>query len=240
MINEDLILQRSWQGVKLTQPRPQTSSHDASIGQIMRLPMNFYFMNRDSIMQKMNDKTAESSGYISAQDAVGKSIRDVSRQNSIYEILSNDQLVIATKSQLIKTETYTSSHDTDMTALSIKFPWFDGHQVAGIFGCSILLNHPNAPDLAEALSLLIQSGLLISQFTPAISVREINGIYMDQRDWDILNLLVRGKTAKQSARILGISFRTVEHRLEAIKQKLLVSSKSELIELVVDNLLQGI
>lgn len=203
----------------------------------MHLPMNFYFMDRNSAMLMMNDRTAESSGYVSAQDAIGKSIRDVSRQASIEEILENDRLVIQSKSMLIKTETYTSHLDTEMTALSIKFPWFDQNEVAGIFGCSVLLNQPNAPELSESLSLLIQSGLLTPTFNTASSIKKIDSIYLNQRDWDILTLLVRGKTAKKIARILGLSHRTIEHRLEAIKQKLSVTSKSELIELVVDHLL---
>lgn len=238
MIGNELVLQRCGQGVKLTppplqQPRP----HAATVDRIMQLTMNFYFMDSDSVMLKMNERTAETSGYLSARDAVGKSIRDVSRQASIHEILYNDQLVANSISTLIKTETYTNHLDNEMTALSIKFPWFDGNKIAGIFGCSILLNHPHSPDLSESLSMLMQHGLLTPDFSSALSVREIDGVYLDQRDWDILTLLVRGKTAKKIARILGLSYRTIEHRLEAIKQKLFVSSKSELIELVVDYLL---
>ena len=50
------------------------------------------------------------------------------------------------------------------------------------------------------------------------------------RECDILHYLPRGKTAKQIALILGISYRTVERHLENIRIKTGVYSKAELIE----------
>jgi DNA-binding CsgD family transcriptional regulator len=45
-------------------------------------------------------------------------------------------------------------------------------------------------------------------------------------------LLTRGKTAKESAKILNVSHRTIEHRLEKMRAKLNAASKSELIDKV--------
>ena len=51
---------------------------------------------------------------------------------------------------------------------------------------------------------------------------------------------MRGMTAKTIARKLEISHRTVEHRLDAMKYKLAVTSKAELIEKIVDHYSRGL
>ena len=52
---------------------------------------------------------------------------------------------------------------------------------------------------------------------------------LSNRQMNCLLLLVQGKTAKQIAQILNLSFRTVEHHIEAIKNKYNCSNRSELI-----------
>lgn len=64
-------------------------------------------------------------------------------------------------------------------------------------------------------------------------------MHFDQREREILYWLVRGQTAKHIARKLGVSHRTVEHRLEKIKFKLNVTSRAELIDKVIDWLLES-
>lgn len=48
----------------------------------------------------------------------------------------------------------------------------------------------------------------------------------------VMELVVAGKTNKMTAETLGVSVRTVENRRARIKKKLLVNSRSELLELV--------
>jgi len=84
--------------------------------------------------------------------------------------------------------------------------------------------------MTEALALLIQTGLLGPSLNPASALLpglQCGDIYLDRRDRDILFLLTRGKTAKETAKILSLSHRTIEHRLEKIKFN--VTCKSELI-----------
>lgn len=238
MISNELLLCRHESGVRLSTPTDSFPRQPGTaVGSIMQLPMNFYFMNHDSIMQKINAKTAETSCYLSEQDAVGKSIRDVAKRETAEAILNNDREVVKTKSVKITSETYTRLDETELTAISIKYPWFENENIVGIFGCSILLGRDAAPSLTDALSLLMQTGLM----TPSAAAQKWQRaeLYFDQRDTSILRLLVRGKTAKSIARRLDVSHRTVEHRLDAIKHKLCVSSKSELIERVFDQFIDG-
>lgn len=53
---------------------------------------------------------------------------------------------------------------------------------------------------------------------------------LSQRESEVLFFLIRGKTAKEIARIIDLSNRTVEKHLDRIKNKLACSTRSELIE----------
>ena len=237
---DELIVQRYAGGVRLLHPR--AGQHNPAIAprvhELLKLPFNFYFMDCNSMLQKLNEPTAASCGYISKMDAVGRSIREISKKSTALAILQNDQNVVRSRKLKITDESYTRLDDSDVTAISIKFPLFgDQHQVLGILGCSIVMNQDGATSLTNALSSLIQTGLLGPSLRPANALLpglQCGDLYLDRRDRDILFLLTRGKTAKETAKILHLSHRTIEHRLEKIKRKFKVASKSELIDRVLD------
>lgn len=233
MISNNLIIKRYGAGITLVPPSSADVEHDASVQSVMNLPANIYFMDRNSVMRRMNDRTAETSGYLSASDAIGKSLRDVSKIETIANILANDRNVVASCRYKIDAESYVRFDGLDMVAVSIKFPWLQNNAVEGIFGCSMLLGDTCAPSLSQTLSQLMRTGLL-NDDAAKIPVLELNKAYFDQRDHAIMRLLVRGNTAKQIARVLGLSYRTIEHRVESIKYKLQVKSRAELIERLVD------
>ena len=61
----------------------------------------------------------------------------------------------------------------------------------------------------------------------------INGVAFSAREVDCIRLLCQGFTAaKQMAKILHLSHRTVENYIANIKNKLNVSTKSALIETI--------
>ncbi len=64
----------------------------------------------------------------------------------------------------------------------------------------------------------------------------IDGIPLSHRQLQIMQLTIRGKTAKEIAKSLNLSRRTVEYYLEIIKEKTNSSSKAELIERIMNNL----
>lgn len=65
------------------------------------------------------------------------------------------------------------------------------------------------------------------------SLNSANNFVFTKRENECLYFTVRGKTAKQIAQILGVSYRTIEEYLSNIKIKMRVSSKAELIEKIV-------
>lgn len=58
---------------------------------------------------------------------------------------------------------------------------------------------------------------------------------LTEKQENCIFLLIRGKTVKEIAKILGISPRTVESHLEAVKNKLNCQNKSEIIEKAIDS-----
>src|SRR5689334_5578187 len=98
-LGNELLVQRHKAGVQLLRPgaghlHPAVR---ASVYELLHLPMNFYFMDCDSMLQKLNDQTAASCGYLSKLDAVGRSIREISKKETALSILHNDREVVKTK-----------------------------------------------------------------------------------------------------------------------------------------------
>jgi len=71
-----------------------------------------------------------------------------------------------------------------------------------------------------------------SEFTP--ETNDSKNKKLSQREAECLHYIVRGKSIKTIANILGISARTAEHYLERLKFKFGVSFKSQLIQKAID------
>jgi DNA-binding CsgD family transcriptional regulator len=71
-----------------------------------------------------------------------------------------------------------------------------------------------------------------SEFSSYEIVTEINtpAHILSKRETECLYWLLRGKSVKETAKLMGISPRTVETHMETIKRKLNCATKSELIE----------
>lgn len=63
----------------------------------------------------------------------------------------------------------------------------------------------------------------------------MNGSALTIRELDIVECLLDGQTAKQTARQLFISPRTVERHFENIKIKLQCRTKLELVNIIIQN-----
>lgn len=68
-----------------------------------------------------------------------------------------------------------------------------------------------------------------SLFLQTLSSPKSTPYYLTQKELECAKLLVEGKTAKEIAKICHLSFRTIEDRINSLKQKLNARNKSELI-----------
>lgn len=240
--NDDFFLQRWRNGIRLLRPhqaaRQQTTNY--TVSDVLKLPFNVYFMDTDSNIQNINEQTIITCGFGSIKNAIGKTAHVAVKKETAENLIHNDRIAIKTNQVNITDDYCTRMDEVNFIALSIKFPWYNNHdKVIGVFGCSIVMGQHGTCTLAQAVSLLSKTSLLSfssdefggKTIFPGL---QMNEGYFSKRETDILRHLVRGKTAKEIAKILELSSRTVEHYLENIKLKMHVSSKSELIERVVD------
>lgn len=104
-------------------------------------------------------------------------------------------------------------------------------KVVGVISHAIEVINQN---LLEVTQLLIKSD--ISGQTHYYSIgKENNKFLLTNRESECLFYLIRGKSAKSIAKILNISFRTVEVYLENLKIKFNCKTKSDLIEQAIQN-----
>lgn len=233
-------------GVKLIKAESeQHHSKDAfnkgySLEEILKLPFNFYFLNTKGATQLMNEESAMMCGFKSAEDALGKSLFDVSQEDSADTLINNCSQVINDEVLRIFEEENTRKDGESLNFLSIKCPWYDlDDSILGVFGCSIVLGKHK---LANALSTILALGLFDSDKIPQISPSSpkpllVNKTYLSKREMECLQLTIKGYTAKRIAKQLGISHRTVEEYLFNIRTKTGTSSKAELIEMTIENLM---
>jgi DNA-binding CsgD family transcriptional regulator len=243
---EQLIIYRCNNGIKLINPaleqaesplvqKEQRTGH--TVGEILDLPFNFYFLNTQGETQLMNAESARMCGFKSVEDSLGKSLQDVSLEQSANTLIDNCATVINEGILKIFEEENVRKDGTSLNFLSIKCPWYDYEErIQGVFGCSIVLGKHG---LASSLSTIVSLGLFDSTQIPlanpvAVSGLKINKSYLSKREIECLQLTIKGYTAKRIARELNISHRTVEEYLFNIRVKTGTSSKSELIEMTID------
>lgn len=215
-------------GIKLADPHsfPQESIRSRTVRAMLKKSIHIYFMDLESKLTDINEETVINCGYISTSDALGRTARDVAKKDSAEQLIENDRNVIRFCKPQITDDVFDGFNDAFYNSLTMKFPWYGNHnQLIGVFGCSILLNKHS---LAESLTQLAQLGI-INQALPGIS---IDNAYLSKREKDCLYHYVRSKSTREISQILGLSKRTIEHYLENIKQKLHVSTRSELIDKV--------
>lgn len=241
--NPELTIQPYRQGIQLIDRKeaPATSNSDKifshSLSTILNLNINTYFVSKDGIINKMNDAAAITGGYLSSQNAIGKSIEYVAKKGTADSIIENDLAVIKSQHMIIKEEGYFRKDDVYLPALAIKYPWYYQDSIIGIFGFAILLDGVFAKPLSESLSQLINLGFLRNDYWNSPNkthqrffTRLIEDFHLSPREVECLHYLILGKTVKGIGLILGISYRTIYQYLANVKFKMNVYTNNQLIE----------
>ena len=230
--SDELCLEFKSNGVKLIKPELHTNlEKPVRMADILRLPFNVYFLDKNSVLQKSNEHHASTLGFSSPQVARGTDIFDICVYHSARRIIHNDRSIIQNKSVLITEEDHTNIENNAIQwdCLSIKTPWYnEDNNIIGIFGCSIVIGQHS---IAIALNHIKSLGLLDKdspmQFTERLAKKKI---CLTKREQQCAYYIVRGYTALQISEHLGLSKRTVEHYIDNIKVKLDVANKAALIE----------
>jgi DNA-binding CsgD family transcriptional regulator len=196
---------------------------------LFALPYSVYLLDKQGATVKINEVGAKACGFQTPAQAIQKTIFDVSSSLSAKNLLDNCESVLQQESVKLFDEFNTRFDGHVLHFLSIKFPCYDSaYQLQGTLGVSIVIGeHP----LAEAIMHLTQLGLLPHN-TPhnqTISL-QLGNVSLTPREQECLEYTVKGYTAKQIAKKLSISPRTVEDYLNQTKSKLGVVTKQEMIQ----------
>lgn len=238
-IHNEMIIQRFGSGVKLidTENAKRSKQH-ISVGAMLPMPVHVYFMNTESVLQTLNKRGVTTFNLSSDKDFIGRTARDFSSKETAERSIAHDRMVVNDNKMIIKDELYIRLDGINFSTLSFKFPWYDNkNKMIGIFGFSFLLDEKWGISLAESMMLIAQTNLLRSEkIQQCLPGMQWDNQYFSKREKEVLMHLTRGKTARETAMVLGLSPRTVEHHIENMKIKSNSASKSELIDKMIDHL----
>lgn len=205
-----------------------------SLAALFDLPLSVYLLDAKGATVKINEIGSNICGFNSPTQAIGKTIFDVSMKNSAKMLLYNCESILQQESVKIFDEFNTRFDGRSLQFLSVKFPCYDWtQQLRGTLGISIVLGeHP----LAEAIMKLTDLGLLPknTSMNPSIKMNLKNTL-LTSREKECLEYTVKGFTAKQIAKKLFLSHRTVEEYINHVKQKLGTCTKREMIQKVLSS-----
>ncbi len=234
--SDELLISRSHRGVQLLRPEKNTHSYPfsakKSLGYIKNLPFNVYVLDANSHIQLINEATVETIGFDSVNDGLGKTMFDILPEENAKNLIDTDKFVVRTIQTKIIDDLVIHKDGNKHQFLTVKTPLYNAqHNVIGVFGCSILLDHHS---LAGAIAQITQLGLLQPQHMVFddnfVDKLKAQNIQLSQREYQVLSYLFRGKSARETGEILHLSQRTVEFYLNALKSKLNCKKKSHLIE----------
>lgn len=236
--SNELLVQPFQKGVKLIKPNLKSfdNSHFYSVAQFLDLPFNVYFSNKESVLQNLNETAQENCNYLSVNDAIGKSIHDIAKKETVNLVLAHDREVVQKKEMIVKDVCIDLLNEVNKKPyVTFKFPWYDvNNEVIGNVGCAIPLLQ--AASLATSMQSLVETGLFETNTTTVTNPLSVlpgkhqSDFYFTRREQEISQQILLGRTAKQIALRLEISHRTVEFHIENLKVKLAVNTKADLIE----------
>lgn len=102
--------------------------------------------------------------------------------------------------------------------------------VCGVLSHSVEIIDPTVYMLIQALQ---KNTPLLEQ--PFYLGKKPNTVTLPQKQEEVLFYLMRGKSAKSIAKLMGISFRTVEYYITILKNKFSCTTKNELIEMAIND-----
>ena len=244
--SKELHLYRYSNGIKLVRPDRATKlkelpyAYDTghTVANLLNLPFNVYFHDTDSRIQNINEISAKIIGFSSARNAIKKSLETVLSSKCASQIINEDRMVMQNNKAKIIENDMLRNDGIFYQGITVKLPWYnDEDRIVGLFGVTIIFGEH---DIANSLEKISQLGLLSASFKTIdnkynFPITQINDARFTKREIEVINLLIKGRTAKLIAEELQLSKRTVEYYIENIKNKMNVFTKSELIDKIINH-----
>jgi DNA-binding CsgD family transcriptional regulator len=182
--------------------------------------IGYYSKNLNSEYLDCNEFVAQHINLASSRDIRGRTDKEFGWSDQRVAFLRKHDLSVINKQTFncLLEDPFTNAKGQKMQLLSYKAPLYKGDKLIGITGISIDVQSLNLDNKNPTKAL-------INHLNEKFSNRESQVLYY----------LIRGRTALEIGKILKISKRTVEHYLNNIKNDLGVSTRSELIEKIIDD-----
>jgi DNA-binding CsgD family transcriptional regulator len=168
---------------------------------IMSFPGHLYAKDLEGKFIFCNKNQASSAG-MSEDSLIGNTDHNMPWGNEANFLREADQLVIKQKKPIIIKEVSTLSNGQLTRFLSHKEPLYESSRLIGIIGTSI----PFEPHMT-----------LKNKKTNYFDTRNQKQMTLTTKQLPCLHYLLQGLTAKEIARQLKLSYRTVQHHIESIK-----------------------
>ncbi len=225
------------------------------------LPVAFYWLDKKGYFLGCNDEELKIHGLSSMSDFVGRHSDEI-YAHPIDKTLplsawSSSKLVIEKNQTMTMEEVQIKPNDEKVYYLSIKSPIHNKQgNTIGILGlsCDITARKKMEEDIRTAkeraaMTLLTQeivkgdhqksSTALKATLSKVKEARyylngKYQGLSLSKRQAECLLCLARGYTAKEIAKILGLSPRTAEHYLGNMKTKLGCQNRFDLLQVAIE------
>ncbi|CDZ76476.1 response regulator FixJ [Legionella massiliensis] len=240
--SSELIMKPVGSGIQLIHPDSVNQDKDEqriispySVADFLKLPSSVYFVNKYHAIENLNQMAVDACKYESIKQALGRGEADHTlSEDSFHQLMVDQKRTMQTETMQIFNNEVCLQDESFFRCLVVLKPWYDLHyKVAGVIGVTVVVDEHS---LAETLTALTKNEFL-NYGTKAVKNRAlpntINGVPLSPRETDCVQYYVKGKTAKEIAKYLNLSPRTVEFYISNLKEKLGVSTKSQLMELLI-------
>jgi DNA-binding CsgD family transcriptional regulator len=205
---------------------------------VNQIPGFFGILNLESKFLCVNETGAKWTGFRSSKDMTGYSYSDIKcKAAEHHDLFIKQDKILLVRNRLKFLGHYCYNQDDWKVVFGGKYILKD--QENNNFGLVSYFDDVTNDNLIDISRFLFNLDRGFSkknnkQFCYIIEGCVFNSLLSDRQS-QCLFFLIRGKTSKEIAKILHLSFRTVETYVEQVKDKLNCASKSELIEKAIDS-----
>ncbi len=204
---------------------------------ISQMPGFVAWKTVDSVYAATNELCAKLAGYKNVDSYLGTKDYDwkCDAVEIADKIIAQDKLVLETKKQWRSFNVLKFSHSLTYYYSQKSVIYAPNNDILGILFIGTILT--------DTATLKILNS--ISQYDPEKSEKKVqhkiysisdsaHELHLTRRQEECLFYILRGKNAKTIAKILGLSFRTIEVYINELKVKFQCSCKSSLIEKAIE------
>lgn len=184
--------------------------------------LGVFFMDIENRFLACNEHNADLFQLKDTNEATGKTIFDFSLPDEQANLIHQGDLKVLQYGETVQSTYSLTRFGKTIDFITYKAPVKnDAGDLIGLYGIVNCLNTTNA---APYLDKMHQSGVPFERI-----FKRLEQYQLTKRQQQCLYYLAQGKSAKQIAIILELSYRTVENYLAALKAKWGVKNKTELI-----------